>query len=904
MHETRPFSKDGKTPLIAGKPDIIKFPLHYLRKGMNILAIRTGALDFSGGFDGKLLLGANEKIKSVWMRNILWNFCIGSIFIFLSFYFLLYYWRRKNEKYYLFFSAMSFFGGLWSIAFKGYIQWIFDYQWIYILFVHNGEFLFSYMFVNFVNSFLNYKKTIITKIFLLFYIILSITVTIEFFITGSIFYFIKYLYDLFLFSCIPVNLYLIFLCIKGIKQKISFSNRLLLGIILYSIATVLTIIMYTFATTESIFNIINITKFDQPAMEGFFAMIIVFATILASRFSQIHNDLEKAHEELLKVDKMKDEFMAVTSHELRTPLLGIEGLADSMLDGAAGKLSPEARRNIEMIALSGKRLSTLVNDILDLSRIKYSKLNLNKKNIDFKHLAGVAVKFSESAFKYKNIRIINNIPDDSPGIFADPNRFLQIMHNLIENAIKYTNKGQILIYSRVLKNFVEITVQDTGLGISPERFEDIFKSFEQLDSSITRMYQGTGLGLSITKQLIELHGGEIHVESTPGIGSKFIFTMPVYSDQDKSDKTNPESNTDSSYTDEIVKLSSFSILGTGLTQPHNEKKTDSSADTSHRNGKYILVVDDEPVIQNVLKNILTLNGYRVDTAGDGNAAMEKLETGELPDLVILDIMLPGISGFDICRKIRENHPLYDLPILMCTAKTEITDMVTGMESGANDYLAKPFDKRELIARVSTLILLKDTIDEYKVTRLSNLQKRLSPHFLFNAIHAIHSLIHTNPEKADAGILRLAEIYRYLVDRSLEQTVDFSEEWNFVKSYLEFEKIRFPEILSYKLILNGDFKRIKIPPLILQPLVENAIKHGIRRKTNPGLIEVYAEMDENEIILTVIDDGPGPDSGNHFSRSLGNIRERLKLHFRESEITLQKYKKNGAIAIVKFSADSK
>jgi two-component system, sensor histidine kinase ChiS len=896
IHETRPFSSDGNTPKILGRPDIVNLDAHLLHKGKNVLAIRTSALDYGGGFDGKLLIGPHNLIRSVWIKSILWNLFTTSVALFLGLYFLLYYWKRRKEKYYLYFSGMSFFLGLWSIAFNGYISWIFDYQWVYIIFAFDGALLFFIMLINFVNSFLDFKNKITAKIFLGFYVILVLASTIEFLISGDLHYFVKYLYDPFMLCIIPVNIYLIILCVRGIKLKRPFASRILAGCCVFALASI-----------TSMFSLMDIVKFDPPVMEGFFLMIVVFATVLASRFSEVHNELEKAHEELIKADKLKDEFMAVTSHELRTPLLGIEGITDSMLSGVSGELSEEAKKNLQLISISSKRLSAVVNDILDLSKLKYSDLKLEKRAVNMRQVTDIALEFSLSVFRGKNIKVKNNITDDIPNIYGDTNRVQQIMNNLIDNAIKYTTEGEITIYARrTVGDFVEITVEDTGIGIPQDKFEDIFVSFKQVDSSVARKYGGFGLGLSIIKQLIELHGGNIRVESEPGKGSRFIFTLPVYLDKYKSIEAETlydESTADTAQQEYAPGALNRADTGNLTVPVAGTAKTSRINNVANSQGKCILVVDDEPINQKVLENHLTLAGYRVKIADNGYRAMDILASDEVPDIVLLDIMLPGISGYEVCRNIREMYTLYDLPVLMCTAKNQVMDIVAGFESGANDYIPKPFDRRELLARVNTLITLKQTINDYKASRLLNLQERMNPHFLFNAVHTIHSLMHTDLEKADSGILKLAEVYRFLMERSLSPLVDFNEEWQFVKSYLEFEKIRFPEILSYTMEMIGNFNGIKIPPLILQPLVENAIKHGLRKKSEPGNLDIYAVKVGGKVTLTVLDDGPGPGSVDKFSRSIGNIQERLYFCYKDSSVTLEKREENGAIATVIFNTET-
>ena len=230
---------------------------------------------------------------------------------------------------------------------------------------------------------------------------------------------------------------------------------------------------------------------------------------------------------------MKDEFLANTSHELRTPLNGIIGMAESLMDGAAGKLPEKIKPNLEMIIASGRRLSNLINDLLDFSKLKNKDITLKLKAVDIKTLADVAIDLTDYLKENKKLDVINSIPADIPLITADEDRMQQILINLISNAIKFTESGKVEVSAQVLVgenpdySLMEVCVSDTGIGIPEEKIPMIFQPFEQADGSISRHFGGTGIGLSITKDLLRLHGGYIEVESEPGKGSSFIFRIPL-----------------------------------------------------------------------------------------------------------------------------------------------------------------------------------------------------------------------------------------------------------------------------------------------------------------------------------------------------------------------------------------
>ncbi len=389
---------------------------------------------------------------------------------------------------------------------------------------------------------------------------------------------------------------------------------------------------------------------------------------------------------LKQVDQLKDQFLANTSHELRTPLNGIIGLSESLKDGAAGKLSTEAVENLDMITNSGKRLTHLVNDILDFSKLKNHDLQLNLQPVDLHAVADVVLKLSEPLAQNKNLELVNTISTNVPLVEADENRIQQILHNLVGNAIKFSRNGKIVLGAHTTIDFAEVSVADTGIGIAAEHLDKIFESFEQADGSTERQYDGTGLGLSVTKQLVELHKGSISVKSVIGKGSTFTFTLPL-SSENRSGKLQEKAQA-------IERI-----------QP-------IEADISHerevsvepgKEAKYtqILIVDDEPVNRRVLQNHLTVAGYGVKEAANGEEALKLIDKGEHIDLVLLDVMMPGLSGYEVCEKIRAKYLTSELPVVLLTAKNRVSDLVTGFNAGANDYLTKPFSKNELLSRIKT-----------------------------------------------------------------------------------------------------------------------------------------------------------------------------------------------------------
>lgn len=429
-----------------------------------------------------------------------------------------------------------------------------------------------------------------------------------------------------------------------------------------------------------------------------------------------------AIDNLRKADQLKDEFLANTSHELRTPLHGIIGLSESLRAGIAGPLPPAADENLLTIVTAGRRLANLVNDILDYSRLRHRDLRLSLKSVNLHDTCAVVQELVASLVESKGIELINDVPADLPSAWADENRLQQILNNLIGNAIKFTDQGWVRVCAGVGDDDrIAVSVCDTGVGIASDKHAQVFESFEQVDGSATRSYGGTGLGLAVTRSLVKALGGEIWLESLPGAGACFTFTLPVASAEQVAAASAPQAaaaqpgpSTAARHATERAAARDDAVAETPSSEAIERLRGD---------GERVLVVDDDPVNRRVLRNQLSLQGYRVESAADGRAALawfEQLPTSE-PTLeptpkqviVLLDVMMPQMNGYELCRILRERFDANELPILFMTARTREQDVLQGFVAGGNDYLPKPFSHGELIARVHAHATLARRTDELR-----------------------------------------------------------------------------------------------------------------------------------------------------------------------------------------------
>ncbi|MFZ5600759.1 MAG: ATP-binding protein [Bacillota bacterium] len=586
-------------------------------------------------------------------------------------------------------------------------------------------------------------------------------------------------------------------------------------------------------------NNIIASGFGELTSVCFLVFLFLNGIILARRFSEAFKEAKLLSKKLMKLDKLKDEFLANTSHELRTPLNAMINIAEGMARGTEGALNENQKAGLTVITSSGKQLTNLISDILDYAKLKNFDLKMNFDAVNLKPAAESVMNVLGRLNKTDRVQMLIDIPDDLPDIYADENRLLQILYNLVGNALKFTEAGYVKVSAVKTGDTVEICVEDTGTGIPEDKLDIIFESFRQLEASLTRRSGGTGLGLSITKYLVEAHGGKIRVESTVGEGSRFYFTIPVSAEAAK-EKSWPFETAEA----EIAAAE------------YSENYIDKLPCRYKGDGPHIMLVDDNRVNLMSLAGILKMENYAVTAVASSEAFFEEFKAAADVSLVILDVMLPGLSGYEICREIRKSFTVSELPVLMLTARTTTQDIVMGMEAGANDYLTKPFDTDELLARVKTLIHLKQSVDKAIASELRFLQAQIKPHFLYNTINTFVSISRYDVEQARRLLVDFSNYLRRSFDfKGLSQIVPLRNEIELVKAYLDIEKAQYEERLEVSFKVCDD-KEVKVPILVLQPVVENAILHGVLPKRDGGRVEVAIKKEEKMLVFTVRDDGVG------------------------------------------------
>lgn len=416
-------------------------------------------------------------------------------------------------------------------------------------------------------------------------------------------------------------------------------------------------------------------------MLGSFVAIMFLAFGLADDFRAERMAKEQAQnqaiENLQQSNKIKDSIFSNTTHELRTPLSIILGLIGQVT--ADTRLATEHQKHLQLATASGRKLDNLINDILDASQLEHRQLSLNLRPLQVHRVLQHMLDVFQPAAMEKGIALINHCAPQTAAVMADESRLYQILYNLIGNAVKFTNNGSVTLRTYSKGDMVYISITDTGIGIESAQLQRIFEPFEQGDASITRCFGGTGLGLSVTQQLLALHQGTVSVDSTLGHGSCFTLGLPRA----------PENLS-------IVKAKPPTGSPPDLAMPDGNLVKPASLQQQPFD---LLIVDDDEMHRYLIQTQLGNSSYNIRQAANVNEASKQLQQ-RLPDLILLDVMMPDISGFAYCRKLRQQYSKTLLPIIFITAKQQSSDLTEGFACGANDYIVKPFSQEEILLRVS------------------------------------------------------------------------------------------------------------------------------------------------------------------------------------------------------------
>jgi len=443
------------------------------------------------------------------------------------------------------------------------------------------------------------------------------------------------------------------------------------------------------------------------------AKAVAAQAAIAVQQSYLYQKTRQQAERLLELDKQKTEFFQNISHEFRTPITLIQGPLESAVaagEGLSYSQSAIALRN-------SRRLLRLVNQLLDLQRLNAGRMQPSFHPCDLAEFVTQIVESFRPYCEKKRLHLVTQLDECSP-VYLDMEKFDKVVYNLLSNAMKFTPEGgTISVRLKSERDRCILQVQDTGIGIVKEQIPHLFERFRQAEGSANRSYEGSGLGLALVKELVELHGGQVTVESVYGQGTTFSLWL-VAGNAHLPTQQVLETPTELNTSRASVELADLELVSTTdnienitINLSPSIDTQDSALKTQHS----ILVVDDNPDLRTYVSEIFRRNGYHVQTARNGSEGHSRAKE-IIPSLIVTDLMMPLVSGLEMIQMIRKEEKLKGIPIILLTAKADEETRIEGTEHGADAYLAKPFNDRELLAEVRNLLALKE--NERRIVELN------------------------------------------------------------------------------------------------------------------------------------------------------------------------------------------
>ncbi|MDK8181414.1 ATP-binding protein [Paenibacillus sp. UMB4589-SE434] len=820
------------------------------------------------GISERIFLGIAESIQTMEKHNGFMDVTLISCLLFMGIYFLGENFYRRDQGSIAFFPLFCFSGALYFACHgeKLILEFVagISYEWVTKLQVISSTGV-GYFFL--AHTYIQLKVYSSVKLVKLSGIVSILIVSFVLFTPMSIY--TKFMLYFIILQIVGL-LYIIFISWRALLYRMTGS-----AYIFVSVMSAIQVIGLMVSRTGWIGPVSSVLPLGIPIF------MLAQGLFFSSRFTSAYHQIKQLSEQLMAKMKGQEQFLVRTSHELKTPLNAIINISESMLEGAGGKLNASQRADMRLVNGTARGLSYLVKDILDSEQIKNRRIRLHPRSLDVYDIVAFVIDVFQRLNRNSEVDVRNEVKAGIHYVVGDENRVTQILYNLLDNALKHTEAGHITVSCVSNEGWEQITVADTGAGIEAQYLDRIFMDYQQIDSSSLTDTSGIGIGLPITKQLVEMQGGRMEVQSKIGEGSNFIFTLPAVKleGQPTAEREEiiglseqPEAAGGASHKSggsrEARDISNKDVLGEQCLASADidfryieeldvgpEERAVLSP-TGQEQGR-ILLVDDNYASLKALANLLELEGYTCELARSGKTALSLLEHGNRFNLCIMDVMMPTMSGFDLCRVIRQMYSPLDLPVLMATAGSNVHLNQIGFEAGANDFIHKPYDWTDLKGRVKTLVQLKETVLQLVHSERDMLRAQIKPHFLFNSINTILWMSKRDSDETRKLLHALSDFLRGSFDfDNQEIEVPFADELRIIEAYLSLERARFGSRL--KVEYNLEERNFAVPPLLLQPIVENAVRHGIMEKVEGGTIVITSRRVEMWIELSVSDDGVGMD----------------------------------------------
>lgn len=604
-------------------------------------------------------------------------------------------------------------------------------------------------------------------------------------------------------------------------------------------------------------------------------ILSVFAVLLIYQYVRAYDAMQQLTKQLQLSDKVKDEFLLLTSHELNSPLHSIIHLSRSLLGTSLRRTNEmEIRGKLQLIRNTAYRMSNLVNDLIDMSRFRDGNMKIAVGNVDLVSCLSLVTEVLGFLATGKGILMVRRLEPEARYVIADESRLLQVLYNLVYHMIGQHSHRELVFECERHQERVRIILRFEA------RTEQIARFGTEESPDLESMHNGSA-GLSVAAELVSIMGGRLSVNDE---SESIQIELPSAADADMKN-----------------------VIETAVSQEkHGE---DLSGLPSGNVSAAILIATTDLVDMEHLNTLLSTEGFQVSFADSDMEVQSLLASGKLPDLVIVDAMLPSVTGYEVCKQIRLEFSQVDLPVLFINMRSTPADIEACIKAGGNDFITRPLDAGEILVRVHTLLGMKRLVKEAANNEMAFLRSQIKPHFLYNALGTIMSLCFTDGPRAGELLGSFSRYLRILfhLDNS-EELIPLSKEMELIQAYVEIEQERFGSRLQVELNVDRSLYSCKVMPLLIEPLVENAIRHGVSKKIDGGTVRLFIQKCENQVQVVVEDDGVGmsPEQvesildRSHAEQGIGlqNVQRRLK-HLNGQAPVIQSEQGHGTKITIEF-----
>jgi signal transduction histidine kinase len=665
-----------------------------------------------------------------------------------------------------------------------------------------------------------------------------------------------------------------------------------------------------------------------------FTSIIALATSYFTSRLRINEfmskrELEAANEKLRQLDSLKTEFFARVSHELRTPLTNIALPIQNILTEQGDTLDPENVEEKKSMLRNTRRLLKRINEILDVAKLDAGRMKIRANLRDVNSILEDIVVASSIGAKEMGIDLVFQPDNQLSEIYVDTDKIEKVFSNLVSNAIKFTDHGGMVeVKTEEAEDDVEVRVSDTGVGIAEEHLPYIFDRFHQVDGSSSRKYEGTGLGLCLVKEFLELHHGSVEVTSELGRGT--VFTVQLLKGKDHFAREEIEEEPQFKTSDGLVErrwgvrrkgerrrwdrrhmpeedretVDLLQVQLSDLEQGAGYSEEAGSGEAARgENDKSVLVVEDnKDLASNIARSLA--RSYDVFVAYNGQQALDRVQQ-KMPDVIVSDVMMPEMDGYELCEKIKTDERTQHIPIVLLTAKATVGDKIEGLKHGADQYLAKPFNPNELHAVVDSLLMKRELQAQLNK---SNLELKKALHELEEAqVQLVHTARLESAGQLAAGIahgiknniyclragldginkrltmvsegkLDIKDTYKDLAkaletnNKAIEHSLfivnsllDFSRKDKEGRAFSDINKgiestltMALP-MIEDKITVHkeyGEINEVECSIEEINQVIMNMIINAHQAMEQKGTVRIKTAQDEDTVIITIADDGPG------------------------------------------------